>query len=72
MWYLAGVVLGEAGAEIGGATDVALVWMGVTAENVGVVHVLYLSLLALLRQGYGGHHPSPFRSPVVSPMARHP
>lgn len=73
------VVFCEAGAEIGGAADVALVWMGETAENVGVVHgklllgvsVACLSyrtrssllfafvVLALLRQGYGGHHPSP-------------
>ena len=35
---MAGIVLGEAGAEVGSAADVALVWMGETAENVGVVH----------------------------------
>ena len=74
------VVFCEAGAEIGSAADVALVWMGEAAEDVGVVHeklllgvsVTCLSYrtrssllfafvaLALLRQGYGGHHPSPF------------
>ena len=42
---LAGIVLGEASAEVGSAADVALIGMGETAEDVGVVHVLFLSFL---------------------------
>ncbi len=38
MGNLAGIVLCEAGAEVGSAADVALVGMGETAEDVGVVH----------------------------------
>jgi hypothetical protein len=38
MGNLTGIMLGEAGTEIGGAADVALIWMGETAENVGIVH----------------------------------
>ena len=45
MRNLAGIVLGEAGAKIGCAADVTLIGMGETAENVGVVHVLFLSFL---------------------------
>ena len=38
MGNLAGIVLGEASAEVGSAADVALGGMGETAEDVGVVH----------------------------------
>ena len=38
MRNLAGIVLGEASAEVGSTADVALFGMGETAENVGVVH----------------------------------
>ena len=48
MGNLAGIVLGEASAEIRSAADVALIGMGETTEDVGVVHALFLSL-ALLR-----------------------
>ena len=45
MRNLAGIVLGEAGAEVRSAADVTLVGMGDAAEDVGVVHVLFLSFL---------------------------
>ena len=72
MGNLAGIVLCQTGTKIGCAANVALVGVGETAEDVGVVHeelligvdvafialVLLCCSLALLRQGYGGHHPS--------------
>ena len=60
---LTGIVFCEAGAEVGSAADVALGWMGEAAEDVGVVHVLFLSL-ALLR--------SVAVAAPVKPAARHP
>ena len=45
MGNLAGIVLGEASAEIRSAADVALIGMGETTEDVGVVHALYLFFL---------------------------
>ena len=38
MRNLAGIVLGEAGAEVGSAADIALVGVRDTAKDVGVVH----------------------------------
>ena len=63
MGNLTGIVFCEAGAEVGSAADVALGGMGEAAEDVGVVHVLFLSL-ALLR--------SVAVAAPVKPAARHP
>ena len=38
MRNLAGIVLGEASAEVGSAADVALIEVRETTEDVGVVH----------------------------------
>ena len=69
---LAGIVLCQTGTKVRCAADVTLVGVRETAKDVGVVHeelligvdVVFIALvllccsLALLRQGYGGHHPS--------------
>ena len=63
MGNLTGIVFCEAGAEVGSAADVALGGMGEAAEDVGVVHVLFLSLAILRLVAV---------ATPVKPAARHP